>query len=284
MIRFILLTISNLFIAHFLSAQNIIKVDSEIFGNCEVIEAQVSDKSLIVNISEYNMTDFNFENLPNLDQQALVLSIEVANIRGLSFPISPTDNFKVSLSGLQSRLAENKFQIDQVNNQKINAAKLKEEAEGLNSEKKSVEEQSREISQQLMDGKITPDEAAKRIEALSSGLLAKVENSEELNNETQEFDEKTSYTISFYNLEALEHTRLVDGVLNIKVFNEKEFIAEFKGRSVTECLERRSTSSLEEKEKCGSVNSTLLPDTKVLREQQIQGSVNITIKRFEDNR
>ena len=72
--------------------------------------------------------------------------------------------------------------------------------------------------------------------------------------------------------------------LYIKTLNEKQFVADFIGEAIENCVEKRAASSIEEEKKCEVMPSEFLPEARVFREGKSQIYINVALKDFLNNR
>lgn len=278
-----------------LHAQQNVTYNGKTFKKAEVAIAQVGrfGESFSFNISEHDMSPngawakqvrrleklgktANPENAPK--GYSLHLSVTFKN--GFSFPIKPTDSVVISLSNIKYKLDENKFTENEIN--KIDIQKIEGEKEDFTSKKESMEAKGREIAQLMQDGKITPEEAMKRIEALTKPFIEEIEKSDMYNVSPEDYKESSHYDILFgdsiENIEAIPF----EGMLHIVEFNKNKLVAYIKGTHIVECTDvaRQNSPSGE----CKQVTSTLDPRLKVLKEEPVYLSINSTFNEFRDNR
>lgn len=259
-----------------LKAQQLISYDQNTFDECVIRDASVADKTISIRIYEKDIDHYSGDAPEGL---GLLISVEFSD--KIKFPITASDHVVIDMTRLQVNQQENQSLNSQV--LKMDQEGLKKEAQSLQQEKKSVEELAREISQQMMEGKISPEDAANKIEALSSGMLNQIASSDAINAEVKEMAESNHCSITFYDTIKLEEANMYSGELRILQFNEKVFEAQFRGEFYTECLEKRMASSSSNEKQCKGQESKSLPGLKVLKEGTSSGIVKFNILEFQNN-
>lgn len=250
-------------------------------SNLEIAEAQISQEKIMLKLHEIDMTKHQMDNCDDCPTtKSLILDVDFT--RSFKFPITESDSVYIRVTHLQKNLAENTHNFAQVN--KMNNARNESEEIQIKSQVELMKTKGQEIAKLMQEGKISPEDAQKQLLALTEPYLDKMDNSAIANTESQEFDEKSNFSIVFYNDDTKTETKPFSGYLYIKEFNEKRFVAEFRGFDIEQCVEKRIASSEEEKVKCTAVQSQYLPSTKVLREGSGSMSINMTIKKFLNNR
>ncbi|MEM1003115.1 MAG: hypothetical protein AAGH46_10750, partial [Bacteroidota bacterium] len=165
-----------------LSAQQQVRFNDTAFkGNLEVVQAQISNRSISLLLDEIDKSDpkYQTDNCTTCpDGKSLILDVDFKH--GFKFPIEESDSVYVRLSNLQEGLAEYKFVSREINGyessrNKAEEAQLKSNAEG-------IKEKSLAISKQLQEGKISPDEAQKQIMELMQPQMDALENSTTMKN------------------------------------------------------------------------------------------------------
>jgi hypothetical protein len=277
-------------------SQQTVRYGEKTFGDCETIEALIGTygETFTIYIAEHELRpgyggkyersggsiaggDF-IENMP----KGYDIGIEVFFANGVKFPIRPEDEMEIDLSRIVNGLGDHNQLSDQID--KVDKGAMESEAKALTTKKLSAEEQARLIAEQLQQGKITPDEAMKKMEAIQNEMLAAVDNSGLANVSFEEPEERSNYSIQFMDTKEQILARPLTGKLRIIRFDENVFEASFTGQHHVKCRERRAAVSPEEEAKCGSLKSKILPDTKVLEEGAVNFSINVNLKKFEDFR
>lgn len=208
----------------------------------------------------------------------LNLSIDFEN--KIPFPIKPTDNIVVSLSSLKKHLVERAITEKKLN--ALNQNKIDAERNDFKTKKVSIEAESKEIVKLMQEGKISPDEAMKRIEELTKPLTEEIDKSYSQNQKFTNHKNKSHYSISFADTNENIRAEIVTGNLHIVEFNENRLIAYITGDSIVECTDvERSNSPTKV---CEQVNSKLIPGAKVLKEEKVYLTINCTFNEFQDNR
>lgn len=267
-----------------IDAQQTVIVNGEPFkSDLEIAEAQISGETIKIRL--YEIDKFNpkheMDNCTECtDGKSLDMDIEFN--RGFKFPIEETDSVFIKVSHLQQGLNMHKHDSEQVKNAQnsINNS----EVDAMQNKAEVIKEKGREITKQLQEGKITPQEAEKQLLSLTQSFSQDLDNSSINNIEVKDYKESSVYGFSFYNNETLTETKPFSGYLYIKEFNKERFIAEYRGEIIEQCVEKRATQSSEEEKKCKSVSSQYLPDAKVLSEGSGSLTINIKIKTFYNNR
>ncbi|WP_299364985.1 hypothetical protein [Winogradskyella sp.] len=267
-------------------AQNQVNANGTSFNsNLEVVKAQISKEKLSLVLYEVDKSDpkYQTDNCTDCpDGKSLILDVDFK--RGFKFPIEETDSVYVRVSNLQESLAEYKFASQEID--EYESSRDRAEEAQLKSNAEVIKAKSMAISKQLQEGKITPDEAQKQLMALMEPQFEALENSAAMKNleNIDEYQERSTYSINFYNNETLTDTETFSGYLYIKTFNETTFIAEYRGELIEECVEKRAASSIEAEQKCKSTLSQYLPDAEVLSEGPGAILINVKIKTFLNNR
>ncbi|MDC7996687.1 hypothetical protein [Gilvibacter sediminis] len=264
--------------------QNTVRVNSSSFKpNLEVAQAQISDQTLMLTLMEIDKYDSKFLQ-DNCDEcpDGKDLLLEVDFQRGFKFPITEKDSVYVRVSLLQEALAENEFNEGQIEDYKRNRNQGEEAALASNAD--LIKKKGMEISQQLMAGTITPEEAEKQLLALTEGYTEALDNSTIGSMETEEYKERSNYSIVFYNDETMTDHQMFSGYLYIKRFDNERFVAEFQGDGIEQCVEKRAARSAEDEEICGQTESQFLPDAKVLSEGASSIFIDVAIKELLNNR
>lgn len=277
----ILLAFSSLLMLN--AQQKVVANGSEFETNLEVVEAQISNEKLFIKLSEIDKDN------PNLQKDnctecpdGKILLLEVDFKRGFKFPIKETDSVYIRFSNLQESMAENNYANNQV--ESYENSRNKNEEQRLKTDADATKKKGMEISKKLMEGKITPQEAEKQMMALMQPYQEDLDNSTLANQNFDEYASKPNYSIYFYNDEVLTTSEAFSGYLYIKEFNKERFVAEYRGETIEQCVEKRVASSKEEEQKCKSITSQYLPDFKLLSEGSGSIFINVNIKEFLNNR
>ncbi len=268
-------------------AQQKVSVNGISFNSkLEIAEAQISKEKVALALYEIDKTDpkYQTDNCTNCkDGKSLILEVDFK--RGFKFPIEETDSVYVRFSLLQESLSEHQFVSGELS--ELERSRNKAEEAKLKSNAEIIKEKSKVISKQLEEGKISPQEAQKKLMALMEPQMNDVMNSQLMKNieNIDEYDDSRAvYSMHFYNNEALTDTETYSGYLYIKVFNETKFVAEYRGELIEQCVEKRAASSIEEEQKCKSKPSKYLPGAGVLSEGSGSIFIDVDIKTFLNNR
>ncbi|MAY22812.1 MAG: hypothetical protein CMC74_08530 [Flavobacteriaceae bacterium] len=265
----------------FCISQNTVNYNQVSFNSCEVIEASLYDKSFTLYISEKDMQEAKAQDGTRMPESN-VLSIAVEFLKGCPFPIEPKDSVMVGYSLMQQNKDEMDFERKQLNN--VNVEKASEDGKRLNEKGKDVGTQAKIISQQLMEGKITAQEAEAKLEALLNPLVEAVEDTESIQYNSTQLPKKNTFDILFMDTRAYTRSLMFSGTIYIKKFNETEFEAVFQGNQFTECMENRPSISQEERQTCAAVPSYFMTEMKVLSNEPTKASVSVKLKSFTDYR
>ncbi|BAO75177.1 hypothetical protein WPG_0947 [Winogradskyella sp. PG-2] len=279
-----------------LSAQQNVTYNGKTFKPAEVIETQIgnSGETLSFTISEIDMSPNGdwAKKISELQRQGktynpkdaprpLYLSLSVDFKRRFKFPIAEEDSVSINVSYVKESMLENEFNEEEVN--KMNSAVSKTDISGLKSDKKSVEEEVKKISKLMQEGKLSPDEAMKKIEALTQPMLNTLENSVIMNQETEEFKEnRSTYNILFGDSAGNTESIPYKGTLHIIEFNSKRLRAYFKGTHFVECTDVARAN--DKSKPCEKVETGLFPNHKVFRVEDISITIDTNFKTFYDNR
>ncbi len=278
------------------SAQQHVTYNDQKFQPAEVIEAQIGfrGETFSLSISEIDMSPngdwakkilelqrqgkrYNPEEAP----QPLSLLLSVDFKRKFKFPITEEDSVYINVSYVKESILENEFNEEEVN--KMNSAVSKTDISGLKSDKKSVEEEVKKISKLMQEGKLSPDEAMKKIEALTQPMLHKLENSAIMNQETEEFKEnRSTYNILFGDSAGNTESTPYKGTLHIIEFNSKRLRANFKGIHFVECTDVARAN--DNSKPCEKVETGLYPGHKVLNVEAVTIVIDTHFASFRDNR
>lgn len=266
-----------LFIGTTAQAQNTIQHSSTTFiSNPEEITAAISHEKIIISISEKDVRDYkghedNCDNCLTGNQ----LGLEIDFTRPFKFPITEEDSVFVYYSTIQQNLAEYEFQQKQI--AQMNAQQNETEKQTLNNSAQSIEAKSMEIAQLMQTGQISPEEAQKRILALTEPLLEDVDNSSSVNVQNEEFVFKPNFTLLIHNEQSKTETEAFSGYVHIQYFDKERFVATFKGIEIESC-------TTVDKKECANIESQYLPDKKVIREGQGSLMLDLNIKEFNNDR
>lgn len=266
------------------------------FGPAQVLEASIGNtgESFSFHIAEHDMGPNGpwAKEVRRLESQGIVanpedapkgyeLFLTVSFQNTFKFPIQPEDSVFISVSDFKQGFLEREaFEKDLKG---LDKGRIASEKNTLQSKKLSIEEKTRAISAQLQAGQISPQEAMKQIEALTSPMLEEVETAYATNIAPEEVEEKTNYSIIFMDTHENTQTQVFEGVLHIITFDKNKLVATFSGKHIVECMDvvRKNSPS---QEACGQVQSTLSPQLQVLREEKVELNINSTFESFDDNR
>lgn len=282
-----------------LSAQQTITYNNTTFGNCETIEASLgsSGETLSLFIAEhelragyggkyertYGMTP-EADNLDNIPK-GYTLILDVNFTRNFKFPIEEKDSIYLNLSKMQLDLKEKEFMQNTMENMQNGKDGRNAKVKTVQQKKKSIEERTKVIVEQMKAGKLSPTEASKKLEALQNDITTTIDNSSLENMAIERPKESTNYFVNFINTKDLTESRIFSGTLHIIRFNKEEFVAElYTGKEIIQCLEKRAAGSQKAEKKCKEIASTLFPDKYVLSEGNAKITINVKLKKFHDFR
>lgn len=285
MFRTISLFLLSLFTFQTVQAQVTASYNGKSFGACEVVRASIgnSGETMIFSLSEID-TDGGGLEADNIDLPPFYqLLIEVKLPDGLPFPITAEreNQVTISLSGLQESAEENALFESQMSATDFSGREAA--ADAAQGEKQSIEEQSRAIAMKMASGEMSPEEGSKAMEAIVAKAEALINSVPEAP-DFEELAERAIYGIVFYDTRELTQAQPIRGQLTITKFTETEFVANFSGQQMVECLTRRAATSPEKEAECGQAQSSILPKYSVLREEPINFTVNVKLKVFADYR
>ncbi|MGB5982020.1 MAG: hypothetical protein WBG46_07715 [Nonlabens sp.] len=214
---------------------------------------------------------------PNDAPKGLSLHLSVYLKNGIPFPIKPEDSIVVSLSNIKKQRAENDYNEMQIS--KIDKQKSQKEGESL---KASIEQEMKVLLKQMQEGKITPDEFANKLEALSKPVLNEIDNLEIMNHQIEEQEDQSYYDIVFFDTVDNIEANVLEGNLHIVEFNKNKLVAYIKGKHIVECTDVTRMNS--PSRICKQVDSQLYPGLQVLKEGNVYLSIDSNFKEFQDNR
>ena len=279
-----------------ISAQQKVIYNGKIFKTAEVLESQIGDsgETFSFYISEID-TGPNGNWAKRLDKlrsqgkephpddipKPLSLHLSIDFKKAFKFPITPEDSVFVNFSYAKEGVLEGKFNIEKMDKMKLSISN--KDFDGLKNDKISVEEETRKISKLLQEGKISPDEAMKKIDALTKPMMDKLDNSAFMNQKTTEFkDNRPTYSMLFGDILNKTEGTPYEGNLHIIEFNTKRLIACFKGIHYVECTDVAKANNATKP--CEKVETGLYPEHKVLRIEDISIIINAEFLNFYDNR
>lgn len=282
-------------ITTFSFAQQKVVYNSKAFKNSEVVKATIGNRgeTMSFEISEHDMSPKGswakevrrLESLgkiadPSKAPKGLSLILSVDFKRKFPFPIKPTDSIVIRMSDLKSNLLERSHQNKEL--AKVDDKGAKNEAKSLHSQKINIEAESRKIAKLMQQGKISPNEAMKRIEKLTKPILQQVDNSKNINQKVKEYKEPSIYGITFSNTITNNEAKIVTGNLHIVEFTKNKLVAYISGEHIVECADvvRKNTT----KKDCKKVASKHIPGHKVYKEEQVYLIINSTFNEFFDDR
>lgn len=277
-------------------AQQDVTYNGKTFKQAEVIDVQIgnSGETFSFYISEIDMSPYGdwAKRLDALRQQGkephpdeiprpLSLQLSVDFKRTFKFPITPEDSVYVSFSFVKEGIEENNFNTGEIN--KMNASMANTDISGLKDQKVSVEQEAQRISKLMQEGKLSPDEAMKQIEALTKPMIEKLDSSAMMNQETSEYENsKPTYSLLFGDSPNNSESTPFEGTLHILTFNSKRLVAYFSGVHYVECTD--VTRANDASKPCEKVETGLYPDHKVLRIENVSIKIDTAFKSFLDNR
>lgn len=279
-----------------LFAQQEVNYNGKIFKPAEVIETQIgtTGETFSLYISEIDMSPNGdwakrLEKLrrqgkePNPDEvpKPLSLDLTIDLKKTFKFPITPQDSVYINFSYVKENIEENIFNKAQI--KKMSSSLSNTDVSSFKTQKVSIEEEAQRISKLLQEGKISPDEAIKKIEALTKPMTDKLNTSAIMNQENSEYkNSRSTYSILFVDSTNDTESTPYEGTLHIIEFNSKRLVANFNGVHYVECLDvvrKNNVSKPCEKEETG-----LFPGHKVLKKENISIKINTLFKDFSDNR
>lgn len=211
--------------------------------------------------------------------KGLFLSLEVNFKNKFKFPIEPKDSVVLSLSTLKQNLLEKDFQDQQISG--IDGGKMKSDANPLNQKKKSVEAEAKRISKLMMEGKMSPEEAGRKLEALANSMTAQTNAALAPVENLEEFKERSNYSLNFLDTNENIEADIFSGSLHIVEFNKKRLVAYIKGVQIVKCIDVKRQN--DENSGCHKP-SKFLPGLDVFDESEVYISINTRFKQFDDFR
>jgi hypothetical protein len=256
--------------------------DGRTFSSSEVRELQISSEKILIRLFEVDMDQPGAAGIDGELLKTLGLIVKIEFPDGVKFPIVPQDSLICTYTYAQ--LGKEEYVQANENLESMDVDRMKSEGQSMASEKQSLEQAAKAISEKLMNGEISPDEAAKQMEALSAGMLDQIDNSYVSNMEFEETERKYNFDVAFYNTYDLVESRGLTGRVYLRKCNENEVDLDLSGVFLTTCFDGRFLSSEEAKEECTAVESSFYPGRKALREGEIRGSIRFDVRTFLDNR
>ena len=268
-----------------LIAQQYLQLSNMSFNqNPEILEAQISEETILLRVLEIDSR--KYDNIPNLSDctncpHGNVLILEVDLQEKFTFPIGPNDPISLSWTYAQEGMAEYEHNIKQAEYfaSRINAEKEQE----IKQKNASITAQTQKISQQLKEGKISPQEAEKKIYALLKSQEEQVFSLPQMDfPEGEEIEEKANFTLHLVNEDEQTTSEITTGTLRIISFDSERIKLHLEGKLTTECTDNKQVS--DESGKCSQVLSTFYPNRYVLKEENISLSLDLRLKEFLNNR
>lgn len=258
-----------LFLSFSIFSQTTISYDKKyIVGNLEVAEASISDKGISLILSEVDTRNKDYDG--NNVKPHYKIIVDVNSLSNLKFPIKASDSVMLNTTSLQQNLNFNLKAEKFANSSK--GKKLDVDAKKLRKKAASKQERIKALSKRVANGDMT---ALKEIEKISKELTNEAENI--VNQvDVKEEKEKSTFGLSFIDTKSQVESRLLAGHIYIKEFNKNRFVAVFSGKFITECASN--------KKKCEKKKSTLIPQIKLLKEGDVKGQINVSLKKVHDDR
>ena len=258
-----------LFLSFNIFSQTTISYDKKFFiGNLEVAEASISDKGISLILSEVDTRNKDYDG--NKVKPHYKIILDVNSLRNLKFPINPTDSVMFNTTSLQQNLNFNLKADKFVNSSKGKRVDL--DAKKLRQKAASKQERLKVLSKRVANGDMS---AIKEIEKISKELTNESENIVK-KVDIKEDKEKSTFDLVFIDTKSQVENKLLAGNIYIKTFNKNIFVAEFSGKFITECLSKN--------EKCEKKDSNLVPKLKILKEGNVKGQLNVSLKKVHDDR
>ena len=242
-------------------------------STCEVQKGNISKDQLSIYLSEHDLNDGKEKDNDNSAPKNLGLHIHLDLINGFKFPIKPEDSVILNLTSIQKGLGEYKIVKNKVDNyDEENAKNVASDIETL---RKSKEARLKVLAERVKNGDMT---ALEEIQKINEELMVAVDEGLDKVDVDMDVPDKSSFEIVMTDTYTKEESKMYSGTIYIKYFDGKRFEAEFSGQFMTDCMGSRVNDACQTKE------STLIKDTKVLKEGSVKGSVNVELKTFNDNR
>ncbi|MGB0524505.1 MAG: hypothetical protein ACPGJS_16150 [Flammeovirgaceae bacterium] len=238
------------------------------FQNCEVLEVTINQEAITLRLAEFETLVDDPERDGQEGRKGLFLNVTLTFQNGYTFPIKPSDSVIITTSTIQQNLGE--YHMVNAKSKSMDTNKGKAVA----AKKKSKEEQIKELSKRAAAGDMAAlDELQKLGEGLMNDAMPAVD---EMSSADDMKEAPTYYEIYYTDANLNEESQGFSGQVYLQHLDKNKVVLEFSGEFITNCLSRRAT--------CEKQPSKLIPNTKVLREGKISGTVNTTIKTFEDFR
>ncbi|MFD2588896.1 hypothetical protein ACFSQJ_18365 [Croceitalea marina] len=277
-------------------AQQNVSYNGKTFKPAEVIETQIGNtgETFSLYISEIDMSPngawakrlnalrrLGKEPHPDERPRPLSLNLSVDFKRAFKFPITPKDSVYVSFSSIKEGIEEESFNKVEMN--KMNVSMANTDISGLKDQKVAIEQEAQRISKLMQEGKLSPDEAMKQIEALTQPMIDKLDSSAMMNQETSEYkNNKPTYSLLFGDSPSNAQSTPYEGTLHIVEFNSKRLVAYFTGVHYVECTDVSRANDVSKP--CEKVETGLYPEHKVLRIENTSIKINTVFTDFLDNR
>ena len=258
-----------LFLSFNIFSQTTISYDKKyVIGNLEVAEASISDHGISLNISEVDTRNKDYDG--NNVKPHYKIIVDVNSLKNIKFPIKASDSVMFNTTSLQQNLNYNLRADKFINSSKGKKADL--DAKKLRKKAASKQERIKALSKRVANGDMS---ALKEIEKISKELTNDAQNVVKQINIKEEKG-KSTFDLVFIDSKAQVENKLLVGHIYIKEFNKNRFVAVFSGKFITECLNR--------KEDCKKEKSNLVPQIEVLKEGNVNGQINVSLKKVHDDR
>ncbi|GAB5564709.1 MAG: hypothetical protein Wins2KO_17720 [Winogradskyella sp.] len=277
-------------------AQQNVTYNGKTLKPAEVIETQIGNtgETFSFYISEIDMSPYGdwakrLDELrrkgkePSADERPRPLSLQLSVDfkRRFKFPITPEDSVYISFSHIKEGIEENEF--NEIEISKMNKAMENNDVSSLKTQKVDIEKEAQNIAKLMQEGKISPEEALKKIEALTKPMMDELDNIPMMNQESSEYkNNRPTYSILFGDSPSDTESWPFEGTLHIETFNANRLVAYFKGRHYVECTDVKRANDLSKP--CEKVETGLYPEHKVLRIEAVYLKIDTKFKDFLDNR
>ena len=238
------------------------------FSNLEVAEASVSDKGISLLISEVDTRNLDYDGSKVKPHYKLL--IDVNSLKNLKFPITPTDSVMFNTTSLQQNLNFNLKADKYLKGAK--GKKLDLDAKKLKQKAASKQERINALSKRVANGDMS---AMKELQKITSEMASDAENIAKRVTLKEEKD-KATFDLVFIDNKSFVENKLLAGKIYIKEFSKNKFIAEFSGKFITECLDK--------KQDCKKQKSKLIPQIKIYKEGEVKGQISVSLKKVNDDR
>ncbi|MEM6398350.1 MAG: hypothetical protein AAF741_18505 [Bacteroidota bacterium] len=268
-----------------LGAQVNVTYNGTSFGACEIVKAGIGNtgESLSLIVSEINMDqpELQSDNVEAPENYQLLL--EVSLPEGVPFPITAErkNQLTIGKSSIQHGIDDNQYFNDQM---AANADQFEARAaagRAAQDDKQSIEERTKAIVAKMQSGELSVEEATKQLEVIMQEADALIEAIPD-QPDIEDLEEPALYSILFSDTRENVESQAVVGQLHISRFTETEFVATFTGQHVVECYNKRAVAATGSE--CSQVESSLMPGSDVLREEDVRISINVKLKEFNDFR